>query len=124
MENYDVIYVDDDTLVVRAFARLFGRYCNIKSYIKPKQALEDLRTNTTYAKAVISDMEMPIMNGIILLSEIQRIHPEIKRGLISGRMREISPQIQEGLVHATFEKPFDNEIIKKTLDDWLGANSR
>ena len=70
----------------------FAGYTNIVSYENPLIALEAIKRNTRPA-IVITDFNMPGLNGLELLSEIENHHPEIVAVIITGD--PLQPQLAD-----------------------------
>jgi len=81
-----------------------------------------LRYHTAPADLVIVDMQMPVMDGLTLLRELQRAFPAVKVLAMSGsrtRLQKASP-----LTRYTLEKPFSlaavRAVMSGTLQDGTG----
>jgi response regulator RpfG family c-di-GMP phosphodiesterase len=79
-----VLYVDDEPSLCRAFARLFRQdtHLQVATAASPEEALVLLHSEPF--DVVISDLRMPGMTGIQLLSTARGIRPEMRRLLVSG----------------------------------------
>ena len=79
-----VLYVDDEPSLCRAFARLFRQDANmvVATAGSPQEALAMLRCQQF--DVIVSDLRMPGMSGIELLATGRRLHPEMRRLLVSG----------------------------------------
>src|SRR6185436_19621035 len=78
-----ILFVDDDEFILYCFERMLGRTFDIDVAAGPHRALEAIKARGPYA-VVVSDMRMPEMNGLELLSRIEQIHPDTVRVLLSG----------------------------------------
>jgi len=65
--------------------------------------------------AVVSDMQMPGMNGIELLTEVRRCYPQCSRIIISGSSDQAIAAALLNSTHLFISKPFDLKILKSTL---------
>jgi DNA-binding NtrC family response regulator len=70
----------------------FAGYTNFVSYENPLIALEEIKRNTRPA-IVITDFNMPGLNGLELLTEIENHHPEIEAVIITGD--PLQPQLAD-----------------------------
>jgi DNA-binding NtrC family response regulator len=69
----------------------FAGYTNFVSYENPLIALEEIKRNTRPA-IVITDFNMPGLNGLELLAEIENHHPEIEAVIITGDPLQLADQ--------------------------------
>ena len=89
-----IIIVDDmsETRCVIEDTLRFAGYTNLISYENPLIALEEIKRNTRPA-IVITDFNMPGLNGLELLAEIENHHPEIEAVIITGDT--LQPQLAD-----------------------------
>ncbi len=64
---------------------------------------------------VVSDMQMPGMNGIELLTEVAKLHPQSSRIIISGFSDQAVAADSLNCTHLFIPKPFDVKILRSTL---------
>jgi HD-like signal output (HDOD) protein len=64
---------------------------------------------------VVSDMQMPGMNGIELLTEVRQLHPQCSRIIVSGFSDQAVAADSLNCTHLFIPKPFDVKILKSTL---------
>jgi len=86
MSETRVLVVDDDRSVLEGFSRGLKLYgYEISSTIDAREAVQWIREGKEF-DVIISDMQMPFMNGTEFFSEVIKIHPQYaKRFLfISG----------------------------------------
>jgi len=76
-------------------------------------ALERLRQSTF--DVVASDMQMPGMSGLELLTEVRRLHPQTSRIIISGSSDQAEAADSLNCTHLFIPKPFDVKTLKTTL---------
>jgi HD-like signal output (HDOD) protein/ActR/RegA family two-component response regulator len=64
---------------------------------------------------VVSDMQMPGMSGIELLTEVRKLHPQTSRIIISGVTDQAEAADSLNCTHLFIPKPFDVATLKATL---------
>ena len=64
---------------------------------------------------VVSDMRMPGMNGVELLAEVMRRHPETVRIVLSGHVDKELIMRSVGSTHQYLAKPCDAQMLKSTI---------
>ena len=111
-----VLLVDDDVRVVSAMHRMLHRAYSIEIAAGAQDALEAIRQNS-YA-VVVSDLRMPAMDGVELLSKVREISPDTVRVLLTGQadLDAAIGSVNEGNVFRFLTKPCPLELLHKTLD--------
>lgn len=110
-----VLLVDDDPAVLRAVARALRGDMDVYTAEDADEAIAFLAKNAV--DVIVSDVDMPGISGLELLSFVRREHPAIVRVLITGAAtaaRAIDA-INEGEVARFFVKPFNLGALRETL---------
>jgi adenylate cyclase len=111
-----VLVVDDDALVSRALNRLLesGGY-TVHLASGAEQGLALLAEHPI--QLVISDKDMPRMNGLQFLQRVRELYPRVCRVLLTGRpdLSSTIAAINEGEVFRFLEKPWTREQLLSTL---------
>ncbi len=117
--NETILFVDDDIHLVSALQRSFHKTYHVELALSASDALEAL-AEAPYA-VVVSDLQMPGMNGIELLSRVKELSPETVRILLTGQaeLEAAIEAVNEGNVFRFLRKPCPQELLKKTLDAGL-----
>jgi len=115
-----ILFVDDQAHVLIALRQLFAP-TGFEAHFagSGKEALEILEKQTV--DLVVSDLKMPEMDGYQLLREIQKKYPEVIRVMLCGypEEKEALRALQDGTVKLYLQKPWDNDLMIKTLDQLL-----
>jgi CheY-like chemotaxis protein len=77
------------------------------------EALEIIRENPNF-DVVISDIEMPVVDGVSLIHELKQHYPEIRVVVISAYWDRISEAINKGANHF-LTKPFSRQQLLDAL---------
>ena len=107
-----VVCVDDDAEVARALARSFKReQMQSLSTTEPEEALEWCLENEV--AVLVSDYNMPVMNGIELASRVRRLRPTTVRILLTGNtdLSTAMASINQGEVFRFVQKPVHLESL-------------
>ncbi len=84
---------------------------------RPQSAISKLREEI---KLVLTDLDMPRMNGAELIRKLERINPDVLVVSVSGLITGDSfGQTIGGPVHAVLEKPFSPADLLRTLHNVL-----
>ena len=113
-----ILVVDDDESIrflLRAVLEFQGY-----DVIEAENGYEGLlRYQVEPADLVITDMQMPVMDGLELLMELQRTFPRVKVIAISGGRRTL--EVARTFTPHTFEKPFSLEEVLDTVHELVAA---
>lgn len=119
-KDIKILYVDDEPNNLILLAKLFRKKYNVLQAISGEEGLEVLAGNPD-VKVVISDMNMPGMNGIEFISKAKTRYPEVRYFVLTGYT--ISPEItfamESGIIAKYFSKPFNIKEIDESINDVL-----
>ena len=114
-----ILVIDDDESIrflLRAVLEFQGY-----DVIEAENGYEGLlRYQVEPADLVITDMQMPVMDGLELLMELQRTFPRVKVIAISGGRRTL--EVAKTFTPHTFEKPFSLEEVVDTVHELVAAS--
>ena len=103
-----ILLVDDEVTLLRAFGRALGRSSLVTEAHCAAAAKEALAAATF--DVVVTDYNMPGVDGIALLTFVAEFYPATRRILISGRRPPTSP-----VVEAFLEKPRGADALLKAI---------
>ena len=111
-----ILCVDDDPSVLQAYQRGLRKQFHIDPAPGAEQALTAIDAQGPYA-VVVSDMRMPGMNGIQLLSEVRQRAPNSVRIMLTGfaDLQTAIEAVNEGNIFRFLTKPCPPEILAKAL---------
>lgn len=111
-----ILFVDDDLNILDGFRRSLSREFLIETAVGAEEALPLIEKNAPYA-VVVSDMRMPGMNGIQLLSAVKASSPDTVRIILTGNadMENAVEAINEGSIFRFLMKPCSHDAMAKTL---------
>jgi response regulator RpfG family c-di-GMP phosphodiesterase len=111
-----ILLVDDDSNILDGYRRTLSREFHIETAMGGPQALKLIADNGPYA-VVVSDMRMPGMDGVQLLSAIKDQAPNTVRVMLTGNadMDTAIDAINEGNIFRFLNKPCGKDMMAKTL---------
>lgn len=111
-----ILLVDDDPLILEGYRRSLSREFLMETAQGGEAALK-LANETGPYSVVISDMRMPGMDGIQLLSKIKALAPDTIRVMLTGNteIETAINAINEGSIFRFLNKPRNKELMAKTL---------
>lgn len=113
-KQHIILIVDDEKNVINSLSRsLRSPEYEIISTTEPKKAIEILYKRTDI-DLIISDYNMPNMNGIELLTEVKELFPHVQRFILSAYQdfNLIVNALNDGIIHKYCSKPWDEEDLK------------
>lgn len=111
-----ILFVDDEMLVLAGLQRLLRpmrHEWEIALVNSGQAALEKLQSESF--DILVTDMKMPGMTGINLLTEVRERYPQIVRLALSGYSDENLTLQSVNLAHQYLSKPCEPEVLKQTL---------
>ncbi len=111
-----ILLVDDDSNILDGYRRSLSQEFRMETAQGGPQALALATDNGPYA-VVISDMRMPGMDGIQLLSRIKAVSPDTIRVMLTGNADTETAihAINEGNIFRFLNKPCSREVMAKTM---------
>ena len=117
MVNARILIVDDDTALLQALPRAVAlRMASVQVDTSDSAlaALELIQAQDY--DAVVSDIKMPDMDGLTLLSRIQELRPETPTLLVTGHGEdELAIQALRGGAYDFIQKPIDRDYVVASL---------
>ena len=111
-----ILLVDDEAAVLQGYQRLLRGEFTIDTAIGGAGALVALANNGPYA-VIVSDMRMPQMDGVELLSKIKATYPDTVRIMLTGNadVQTAAKAVNEGSIFRFLTKPCSKELMATTL---------
>jgi PAS domain S-box-containing protein len=117
-----ILFVEDDedqfTLIPRVLNHLGYR---VLAHQNGREACRCVRKQRREIDLVISDYDMPVMNGLELAQEIAALEPHIPIIIVTGRKAPESMQRQSTNIKKLIRKPYNKTIISRAIRDVLEA---
>lgn len=114
--NTEYLFVDDDRDILAGFQRLLRKDCRIDTALGGEQALTLLRSRGPYA-VIVADMQMPGMNGVELLTQVEKISPDTVRIMLTGNADQKTAvnAVNQGHIFRFLSKPCPMEELLPAL---------
>ena len=116
-ENEKILLVDDEPLVVEGMKRALGHSFRIEIAGGPEDGLNGLEHRGPFA-VVVSDLRMPVMNGIEFLAQVKARSPQTVRVMLTGHadLEAAIAAINEGNIFRFLTKPCAPELLRQALE--------
>src|SRR6266567_1969120 len=111
-----ILLVDDESNILDGYRRSLGREFLMETAEGGPRALALAAEKGPYA-VVISDMRMPGMDGVQLLSRIKALSPDTIRVMLTGNsdIETAVNAINEGSIFRFLNKPCVKEVMARTI---------
>ncbi len=115
-----ILFVDDDPNLLAACERSFRRRFQLDTAEGGEAGLAKIAERGPYA-VVISDRQMPGMDGIQFLSQVRQRVPDTVRIMLTGNvdLEHAVRVVNEGSIFRFLIKPCPQEVLGKALEDGL-----
>ncbi|MFT4304115.1 MAG: response regulator [Candidatus Woesearchaeota archaeon] len=122
--KYHIIAVDDEPAMRNLIEKVLDRSQNFTVYMcatgkEVLERLEDLAVNeglSTHYHALLTDLNMPEMNGVELARQVKKLTPNMPIYAFSGGF---GGQIPDDLFNGNIKKPVSPSELKSTLKTYL-----
>ena len=112
-----ILFVDDDESIISGIKLTVGRKFEVSTSTSVTEALEIFKSEGPFA-VVVSDFQMPVMNGADFLQKIRETDLEVVTMLLTGaaNFEEISDAVHHGRIFRLLGKPCSKEKMVGHLD--------
>ena len=113
----NILVLDDDPQILSLIKRtLCKQGFSVVTYSDPDDALEYFRRSNIEYDLIITDIEMPKMNGFDFVGKVKNIDPDIKTLGMSGSK---TINLQKEKFSNFIEKPFGIIELRKAVESTL-----
>ena len=115
-----MLIVDDEPSILRAVSRTLGRSHDVETATDGDEALEMIRRDPLRFDAVMTDVQMPRMNGVDLFRAIEREFPAVADRVLfmtGGVFASDVEQFLRTVKHRVLRKPFDPDLLRRAIDE-------
>ena len=118
-----ILFVDDEPAILDGYRRSLHRYYEPDTATSGQEALAMIKRDGPYA-VVVSDMRMPGMDGVKLLSEVSVIAPDTTRAILTGYadFQSAMDAVNDGKVFRFLTKPCEGVALRSTLAACIEQN--
>lgn len=111
-----ILFVDDEPAVLDGYRRTLYKEYQIETASSGDDALQLIANQGPFA-VVVSDMRMPGMDGVRLLSQIRKASPDTVRVILTGYadFQSAMDAVNDGAVFRFLTKPCETLTLKKAL---------
>lgn len=116
-----VLYVDDEEANLFLFKACFSRTFNVLTANSGEKGLSILNENGNDIPVVISDMRMPLMDGVQFIKKAHEKYDNISYIILTGFEfnEEIERAIKAGYIKKYMTKPYDVDELEQVIHNLL-----
>jgi len=117
MTDYDILFVDDELRILQAFERQLRKRFSIRTAESAQEALKILEVDGPCA-VIVSDMWMPGMDGIKLLTQVKNLYPNTVQIMLTAHtdQKTAIDAVNCGQIFKFLTKPIGPEALTSLLD--------
>jgi len=111
-----ILFVDDDQNILASYQRVFRKQFALHTAMGGEEALAAVASHGPFA-VIVSDMQMPSMNGVKFLAKARKLSPDSVRMILTGYadMQTAVEAVNEGHIFRFLTKPCHPEALAKAL---------
>ncbi|MFP6900457.1 MAG: response regulator [Opitutales bacterium] len=115
-----ILFVDDEETILNGFRLTIGREYDVSIATSGPQGIEVFNNEGPFA-VVVSDFQMPGMNGAEFLKQIRSIDSEVVTMLLTGaaNFEDVSETVRCGRIFRLLGKPCRTEEMKENISNAL-----
>jgi response regulator RpfG family c-di-GMP phosphodiesterase len=115
--NDKILIVDDEKNILDAFQRQLRSQFIIETALGPEEGLNLVKNKGPYS-VVISDLRMPVMDGIEFLSEVKKISSDTVQMILTGNadLESSIKAVNEGSIFRFLTKPCPPDTLSKAIE--------
>ena len=111
-----ILFVDDEANVLQSMQRQLRKRFPLETALSGEEALRKLKEKGPFA-VVVSDMRMPGMNGIELLTRVKSLYPDTVRIMLTGNADQETAieAVNSGRIFRFLTKPCPTSVLVPAL---------
>jgi len=111
-----ILFVDDEINILAGFKRQLRKEFSMEIALGPEEGMRVLKDRGPFA-VVVSDLRMPVMDGIEFLANVRKMYPDTVRMVLSGHadLQTAIKAVNEGNIFRFLTKPCHPDTLAKVL---------
>lgn len=116
--NPKVLFVDDDANLLASLKRNLRQRFELETATGGEEGLAKIKSNGPF-EVVVSDRQMPGMDGVQFLSLVRRQSPDTIRVMLTGNvdLEQAVRAVNEGNIFRFLIKPSSTEVLSRAVED-------
>ncbi len=117
--SYRLLIIDDDQSVLNLLESYLNKNYDVVCMSNSLDGLKQIESAEKGFDLIITDLVMPEISGIGLISILKKEHPEIPIIAITGKGEEPEKLSIEAKADGILQKPFELSALEKMITDIL-----
>ena len=117
--SYRLLIIDDDQSVLNLLESYLNKNYDVVCMSNSLDGLKRIESAENGFDLIITDLVMPEISGIGLISILKKEHPEIPIIAITGKGEEPEKLSIEAKADGILQKPFELSALEKMITDIL-----
>ncbi len=115
--NRRILIVDDEQNLLNSLKRQLRKHFHIETALGPEQGLNCIKTQPPFA-VIVSDLRMPVMDGIEFLAQAAKLKPNSVRIMLTGNadLQNAIKAVNEGNIYRFLTKPCAIDLLANVLN--------
>jgi response regulator RpfG family c-di-GMP phosphodiesterase len=116
-QQLKILCVDDEPNILESFRRQLRGKFDLEVATSAAQALDLFKSGQRFS-VVVSDMRMPVMDGVEFLKNVQKFSPLTVRVMLTGNADQetAARAVNDGQIFRFMNKPCSPETLEKVLE--------
>ena len=119
-KKYPVLFVDDEQNILISYKRNLRKYFQVETAGSGPEALELMKSKGPFA-VIVSDMQMPVMNGAQFLEKARAIDKDSVRMVLTGfaNIESAISAVNNGFIFRFLTKPCPPETLIAAIEEGI-----
>ena len=117
--KYKILFVDDKNNMLKMIKRVFENSDFEVFTVNSAEKGMKIITDNSPISVIVSDYQMPVMDGVTFLLKVSEKYPDSIRILMSGSAKTyaVDSALSIGQIHKFIQKPFSPDDLIKTINN-------
>lgn len=121
----NILCVDDNSNILAGYKRKLRKQFDIMIAYSGRQGLKMIETKGPFA-IVVSDIRMPVMDGIQFMEQVRKLNPDSIRMILTGYadLETLIDAVNKGFIFKLLMKPCPTETFANALNEGMAQFRR
>jgi DNA-binding NtrC family response regulator len=122
MTKKKILIVDDELMLLLSMQRMLEDSYDISTATGGRQAINMINQENDNFDLIITDINMPDVNGVDLYFDVQKNHPNLAKRMIFMTGANLTTDIKNFLntnKNICISKPFESDLLFKVIEDFI-----